>query len=118
MTDTNKPERIWVSNLPFDVGRTGDLEALGFAWNRSHGNRPQEYHHANVVASLLSELDALRKERAALRTQLQAARDEALEELINHFEPDELDGESTTSHCKYAQREIRALKSTSTEGDG
>lgn len=55
------PERIWVSNLPFGVNRSGDLEALGFAWNCSHGNNPQEYHHADTVTALQAEVDRLRE---------------------------------------------------------
>jgi hypothetical protein len=66
----------------------------------------------SVCRAVAEERDTLVAERDAMRDQLAADRDAALEEVFNHFEPDELDGESTREHCEYAQREIRALKST------
>lgn len=66
MTDTPTPEqieaaeRIWISEIPWDLGRRGGLEALGFAWNQKHGNRPTEYVHIgayNALAARVAELE-------------------------------------------------------------
>jgi hypothetical protein len=87
-------------------------------WRAAFGHFLSEIPLQDVLGASGSVQDAIDyfktaiAERDALRDQLAADRDAVLEEVFNHFEPDELDGESTREHCEYAQREIRALKST------
>lgn len=47
-----------------------------------------------------------------LERDVQAAEAAALERAIAHFEIDEWDGDATTSHCEYAQHELRSLAIT------
>jgi len=57
------------------------------------------------------QLDNQASAKAFHEYDLSQARSDALEEAIVHFQPDDMDSESTRSHCEYAQRELRNLKS-------
>lgn len=47
--DSKAPERIWVSDIAWDLGRSGDLEPMGFAWNMPHGRDPKEYTRTDAI---------------------------------------------------------------------
>ena len=56
MTDKT-PERIWVSEIPWDLGKSGALDALGFAWSIAHGKNPTEFVRADIHAAVVAERD-------------------------------------------------------------
>lgn len=56
-------DRIWVSDLPEGLQVEGELQALGFAWNKPHGLYPIEMlfatparRHADELAKALREM--------------------------------------------------------------
>ena len=62
MTDTQTPERIWISDIGWDLQSVEDLEALGFAWSKKHGNNPREFIPADLHATVVAERDQLKAE--------------------------------------------------------
>ena len=108
MTDTSKEatNSAWVN----DACELFDQHAQELGWQR--------HIYSDNIRALLSERDAL-------RAQLQAARDGALEEAAYQAQHACLvppDGGSPTEEevivCDEAAKRIRALKSTSAEGEG